>query len=1087
MGTNSFTRSNYETDRGWPDREQFPYNFVNQHVQSVIQKDLNQSKNLLIITGYASLDRIIDFLAARYQRFVTSSSEDFGLTQILLGHEPYPTKSQEFRLPSYQFSREIEAYWLERRISILKCAKVIAAIKFLNQRDVFVKIGNDKPIHAKIYKCDRSITIGSSNFTDSGLLWQIEANVRFDNQKKTDRNRIFEAITLSERIWELGCDYNEELIKLLERLLSKVDWQYALAIACMELLDGDWAKRYRIANYLDDKPVLWPSQEKGIAQAIWVLENVGSVLIADATGSGKTRMGAHLIKTVMNGIWATGRMRKGSPVMICPPDAVKEAWEREFRECDYSLQTNSYGILGRSDSRKHPDLISVIRRGQVLAIDEAHKFLNRQSKQTRALFNNMADHILLFTATPINRGAKDLLAIVDLLGADNFEDEVLEVLKPLWTKRKNVDEKLSYNDKRKLRNAIQKFTVRRTKTMLNQLIEEEPERYINRNNQQCRYPRNISKTYNCGETESDRDLARTIREQADNLRGLSYLRNPIKLPESLRDSGVTETEYLQWRLTSAKLLAVYQIMACLRSSRAALFEHIYGTKRAQEKFEIPDKIKNQPTGNLIKTLQKIAGKRPVESQQVELPDWLGVPSKHKQACETEIEVYNRIANLTEKISNSREETKTDILLDLRKKHQLVLAFDSRLITLHDIGQRLKQRGYKAIVATGNNETNRRSVNDRFQLGSQASGIALCSDAMSEGVNLQQASAVVLLDMPSVIRLAEQRIGRVERMDSPHDMIEVYWPKDSDEFALRSSERKFLDRHHLVDDLLGSNLQLPEELSLEYEVESRDAVVKLDEDIDEVQQTDVAVKPKKDELRDVFEPVRSLVEGNAAIVEREIYNRLRRNQAIEVSVVSVVEAKKTWAFFAIAGTDWGAPRWVYLDSPKAEPITDLEQISQKLREKLVPPVTDIPIERADPLLEQFLNRLKQTEKLLLPKKKQRALEQMESVLKTYKKKANQWGDIEREQDITRLLDRINIDFEANTVDLSLLAESWLDLIRPQWLKHLQKRRRIQPLQLKDIRNELIENPITIEKLREALTIPQVKPLDERIVAAIVGVA
>ena len=38
---------------------------------------------------------------------------------------------------------------------------------------------------------------------------------------------------------------------------------------------------------------------------------------------------------------------------------------------------------------------------------------------------NAADHVLLFTATPINRGAEDLLALIDLLGADNFEDATL--------------------------------------------------------------------------------------------------------------------------------------------------------------------------------------------------------------------------------------------------------------------------------------------------------------------------------------------------------------------------------------------------------------------------------------------------------------------------------------------------------------------------------------------------------------------------------------------------------------------------------------------------------------------------------------
>jgi hypothetical protein len=48
------------------------------------------------------------------------------------------------------------------------------------------------------------------------------------------------------------------------------------------------------------------------------------------------------------------------------------------------------------------------------------------------------------------------------------------------------------------------------------------------------------------------------------------------------------------------------------------------------------------------------------------------------------------------------------------------------------------------------------------------------------------------------------------MNSPHSLIDVYWPHDAPEFALRSGER-FVERHETVDRLLGSNLPLPEEL------------------------------------------------------------------------------------------------------------------------------------------------------------------------------------------------------------------------------------------------------------------------------------
>jgi hypothetical protein len=78
-------------------------------------------------------------------------------------------------------------------------------------------------------------------------------------------------------------------------------------------------------------------------------------------------------------------------------------------------------------------------------------------------------------------------------------------------------------------------------------------------------------------------------------------------------------------------------------------------------------------------------------------------------------------------------------------------------------------------------------------------------------------------------------------------------------------------------------------------------------------------------------------------------------------------------------------------------------------------------------------------------------------------------------------------ETVAVDLNAVAERWLDVIRPVWYKHLTQRRRSRPLRLRDIRSDLIHNPIGTEKLDEAFNINfGMPPIDERIVAAMIGV-
>ncbi|MGK7921779.1 MAG: hypothetical protein AB4080_17435 [Trichodesmium sp.] len=73
-----------------------------------------------------------------------------------------------------------------------------------------------------------------------------------------------------------------------------------------------------------------------------------------------------------------------------------------------------------------------------------------------------------------------------------------------------------------------------------------------------------------------------------------------------------------------------------------------------------------------------------------------------------------------------------------------------------------------------------------------------------------------------------------------------------------------------------------------------------------------------------------------------------------------------------------------------------------------------------------------------------------------------------------------------VDLSKLAEWWLDLISPWWFERFKEPRRSTPLRLQDIRKDLIDEPISMEQLREALNLTKVKPVDKRIVAAIIGI-
>jgi superfamily II DNA or RNA helicase len=1074
------------TGPAWPDIQRFPGNILGHTADGIIQSDLDHSGSPLLITSYTSLDRIIDFLANIHHRRTQYGNAG---AAIVIGHEPSRTRRTNHKDSRQRFEKEISEYWLSEGISIARSAQVIAAIQCLAEDIVSVRTSNQRVIHAKLYVTDRAATLGSSNYSHSGMRVQAEANCRFLLEAEPDRYN--ETRKAAEAIWEEAKDYRAGLTALLRKLLKHVNWQEALGRACAELLEGAWAARY-LPNP-EHTSDIWPSQIGGIAQALWILDSTGSVLIADATGSGKTRMGAHLLRAVQVRRVRTGTRGAEPIALICPP-AVDNLWRYETVRCDVNPGRYSSGALSHHNASARTDTIEAIRRASILAVDEAHNYLNRTSLRTQAMYRNQADHVILFTATPINRGTQDLLSIIDLLGADNFDDTVINAVQTAWTRRRREGQfRLSEHEADAIRSGLYRFTVRRTKSVLNSLVDREPEKYKNRLGEECRYPEHRARTYALNESATDRAIARDIREAARELKGLTQLRKDLRIPRALVTEGVTPQQYLAQRLSSARGLARYFVDSALRSSRAALLEHIRGTDAARVRFGIPTEVKKASTGNMIGTLISIRGVPPRSYLDVDLPSWLTDPGEHARACDQEIAIYEQIEGLLERLSDEREEAKTDMLLQRRKSHQLVLAFDTYLITLHDIKRRLHQTGEQdVLLATGENKRNRAQVQKQLGLGSKATGIALCSDALAEGVNLQGASVVAFLDMPSVVRIAEQRIGRIDRMDTPHKLIEVFWPDDAEEFALRARDL-FLLRMKDVEDLLGSNIPLPPHL----QTDGPDASIR----VEEMQKilAHFGGDAGDGSLNDAFHSVRSLVEGESALVPPDVYRTVRRSRAEIRTAVSVLQTEQRWGFYAISAAGRAAPRWIYLDASSSQPVMDLDQIATTLRQRLSKPVERQLDEHAGTVMAQDLALLQQWEERTLPRRKQRALKLMRAVLRAERRREKTL-DPTRRTVIRNIWDlcapppdgglrRTSIDEPDEVVDLDAVADWWIDLIRPMWQQHLRNARRRRPARLADLEKQLIEDPPATDALETLFAHGNqlfTQPLARRVIAAIVGI-
>ncbi|RME83596.1 MAG: hypothetical protein D6771_05620 [Zetaproteobacteria bacterium] len=360
---------------------------------------------------------------------------------------------------------------------------------------------------------------------------------------------------------------------------------------------------------------------------------------------------------------------------------------------------------------------------------------------------------------------------------------------------------------------------------------------------------------------------------------------------------------------------------------------------------------------------------------------------------------------------------------------------------------------------------------------------MCSDALAEGVNLQQASAVVMLDMPSVIRVAEQRIGRVDRLNSPHPKIEVWWPEDTKAFALEA-DRKFIQRHREVAAILGANIEIPHDENMrdwmdEHAFSAEEIMVRLRQ----------AEQAPLDGIRDAFAPVRELVEGPQAVVRKEIYDAVAGSDAKVLSVIAAVRAKQPWAFFALSGRGGKAPQWVWFTDAHAPPETDLDRIAAHLRAMAqghAPVDIHAAQDSVETLLRTFRRRLENAERSLLPRRKQRALEELEYLLSRYVLLPNL--SLDEHEGLRWILHGVRGASEGLRLDLDAAAEAWLELVRDVWLDELGRRgQRKRPLRLRHLRRRLLAQPIPASRIvRRFEKVPRTEGISYRAAVTILGV-
>ena len=275
-------------------------------------------------------------------------------------------------------------------------------ISWLISGKLKIRVYPKSPIHAKVYIMRKnmikvpdqygSVITGSSNFSQSGLVNNLEFNVEL----KDSRDVNF-ALGKFEELWEESIDVKDEYVNTVinDTWVRNDITPYELFLKTLyeyfkEEINEDHSDLWE--DRLPDGFMKLQYQTDAVTQAMKMLNTYNGVFISDVVGLGKTFICALL-----------GQRLTGRKLVICPP-VLKDYWSRTLEQFDVTAKVES---LGKLDSVL--DDKELMKNTKYVFIDEAHRFRN-QSTDTFAKLHQICHgkKVILITATPQNNFSSDI-------------------------------------------------------------------------------------------------------------------------------------------------------------------------------------------------------------------------------------------------------------------------------------------------------------------------------------------------------------------------------------------------------------------------------------------------------------------------------------------------------------------------------------------------------------------------------------------------------------------------------------------------------------------------------------------------------
>lgn len=748
---------------------------------------------------------------------IYESLEDTEKIRILIGintnREVYDLieKSKKEEQQSFQFSHAETKQEFENAVEKeledsddnQKVEKgIIKFTEWLQSKKLEIRAYPTQNIHAKLYimtfvEDDRDVgrvITGSSNFTQAGLIDNLEFNVELKNRADYEF-----AKQKFDELWRDSVDVSEKYIQTIDNKtwLNQNITPYELYLKFLyEYFKDELSRTAEVfLKYIPQEFMKLEYQEQAVLNAKKILEEYGGVFISDVVGLGKTYVSAML----------AGQL-DGRTLVIAPPVLLDKtnpgSWPNVF--LDFRVHAE-YESLGK--------LEDIIERGTEkftnIVIDEAHRFRT----ETTISYEKLAEicrgkRVILVTATPYNNSPKDILSQIKLF--QKARKSTIPNLPDLERFFNNLDRKLKQVDRQKdyeeylkivkenakeIREKVLKYLmVRRTRSEVTKYFAEDLEK------QNLKFPE-VEKPeplfYELNNLE-DEIFDSTIKLVANKIiyaryKPLLYYIGELKDRQAIELSQSNMGKFM-------KTLLVKRLESSFFAFRNSVDRFIYSYDMYIKEFEKGNVyVSKKYTYKIFELLENDddeAIQRLIDEGKAEKYSSNEFTEDFIRDLQNDLDILKQIKSLWQQVDRDPKIIKFLSELEnnpLLKKNKLIVFTESKE-TAEYLSKNINNKFPDSILCfTGSSgESVRDKVMENFDAKVRHPKddyrILVSTEVMSEGVNLHRSNVVINYDIPWNPTRMMQRVGRINRVDTKFDKIFTFnfFPtkQSNDEIQLR---------------------------------------------------------------------------------------------------------------------------------------------------------------------------------------------------------------------------------------------------------------------------------------------------------------